>query len=302
MPREAVYGAPPAALAPVATDAVQVSPLVVGATTIEELPPGSLARMTVLAPPGTLERRYVLAQALTALEPGGALVALAPKVRGGARLADELRAFGCEPMETGRRHHRICHCARPTAPSGLEAAIAAGGRQSVTALGLISQPGIFSWDRLDPGSALLLAQPWTPAGAGADLGCGYGVLSRQMLASPEVTQVTLIDIDRRAIDAARANIDDPRGCFLQHDLRAAPIALAKLDFAIMNPPFHDGGVEDRKLGQAFVATARAMLKDGGVLRMVANVALSYEPVLAARFKQVSLVGRQGGYKVLEARA
>ena len=36
------------------------------------------------------------------------------------------------------------------------------------------------------------------------------------------------------------------------------------------------GPEDRGLGAGFVATAADMLRPGGVLRMVANVALPYE--------------------------
>jgi 16S rRNA (guanine1207-N2)-methyltransferase len=111
--------------------------------------------------------------------------------------------------------------------------------------------------------------------------------------------LTLIDVDRRAIDAARRNIADPRAIFLHADVRAG-VALEGLDFAIMNPPFHDGGAEDRALGQALVAGAARMLRPGGVLRMVANVALPYEATLVALFRQSRLVIRENGYKVLEA--
>src|SRR4051812_974114 len=91
-----VYGTPPKDLAPVPAGATQFSPLKVGAQALEELSPGSAASFAVLAPPGTLERRYVLALALRALRPGAALTALAPKDKGGSRIAKELEAFGCE--------------------------------------------------------------------------------------------------------------------------------------------------------------------------------------------------------------
>jgi 16S rRNA (guanine1207-N2)-methyltransferase len=301
MALEAVYGAPRAALAVAGPGAVQVSPLVVGVAAIESVADASQARMTILAPPGTLERRYVLAHALRALAADGELIALAPKTQGGARLGKELAAFGCQVVEAARRHHRICRCHRPAAPAGLSEAISAGGPQMAPSLGLWSQPGVFSWDRLDPGSALLLAQPWTLEGAGADLGCGVGVLARAALASAAVRRLALIDLDRRAVEAARRNIADPRARFLQHDLRRAPEDLGDLDFVIMNPPFHDGGAEDRALGQDFIVTAGKMLKRGGVCRLVANVALPYEAALAFSFASVRLVVREGGYKVLEAR-
>lgn len=295
---EAVYGWPPQALAPTAPDAVQTSPLAVGGTAIEDLADSSLQRFTLLAPPGTLERRYVLAHALRALAAGGELIALAPKTRGGLRLSAELAAFGCAVGGAAKAHHRICRALRPAAPVGLEAAIAEGGPQWALRLGLWSQPGLFSWDRIDPGSALLIAQNWSPAGDGADLGCGVGLLARQILNSEAVTSLRLIDLDVRAIAAAQRNITDPRASFRQHDLRQPPFT--GLDFAIMNPPFHDGGAEDRGLGARFIGAAAAMLKTGGALRLVANIALPYEAVLAANFAKVRLIARAGGYKVLEA--
>src|SRR5271154_1017235 len=104
---EAVYGAPLAVLAAVSPTAVQLSPLVLGAEAIETLADTSLTRLVIQAPPGALERRYVLAHALRALAADGELVVLAPKTKGGARLAGELAAFGCKLSETARRHHRI---------------------------------------------------------------------------------------------------------------------------------------------------------------------------------------------------
>ena len=179
--------------------------------------------------------------------------------------------------------------------------IADGAPRRVESLGLWSQPGLFAWDRLDPGSGLLLDPAPDFSGRGADLGCGMGVLSRAVLASPNVTELTLIDLDRRAVDAARRNIADPRARFLQFDLRAAVPDVKDLDFVIMNPPFHEGGGEDRYLGQAFIATAAAMLKRGGVCRLVANIALPYEAILQQHFATVTPLARAKGYKVFEAR-
>lgn len=295
---EAVYGAPPADLAASHADAVQVSPLVLGAHDLETLASGSLERMVVQAPPGTLERRYVLAHALRALRPGGELIALAPKVRGGSRLVSELAAFGCEASDTARRHHRICRCVRPEAPTGLESAIAEGGPQVAPGLGLWSQPGVFSWDRLDPGSARLLEALPPLSRRGADFGCGVGVLAIAVLKNPAVTQLDLIDIDRRAIAAAMRNIADPRARFTQVDARSAP--LEGLDFVVMNPPFHAGGRETRELGSSFIGAAARSLRKGGACFMVANATLPYEAPLAAAFRRTACLARAGGYKVYEA--
>jgi len=295
-----VYGAPPAALAKAPAGARQVSPLVPGAEPIEALAPASLSAAVVAAPPGTLERRYVLALMLRALRPGGGLTALAPKEKGGSRLRKELEAFGCKVEEEGRQHQRICYVVRPDAPTGLEAAVAAGGPQRLGGDGLWTQPGVFSWDRDDAGSQLLISTLPALSGKGADLGSGLGVLARAVLASPKVKQLDLIDLDRRALDAARRNVEDPRAAFHWTDARSGP-DLADLDFVVMNPPFHDTGQEDKALGQAFIRRACQMLRKGGVLWLVANRHLPYEAVLGEQFARVTPHSEGKGFKIYEAR-
>jgi 16S rRNA (guanine1207-N2)-methyltransferase len=278
---------------------VQLSPLVPGAGRLEDLADGSCAAMTVLAPQGVLERRYTLAHALRVLAAGGRLTALAPKDRGGQRLPKELTEFGCAVGQISRRHHRICMTVRPDRPVGLDDAIAAGGPQVPPVLGLWSQSGIFSWDRPDPGSLMLLRHLPPLAGAGADFGCGVGLLSLAALESSALQSVALIDIDRRAIDAARRNVTDPRADFVWGDVRDG--TLQDLDFVVMNPPFHDGGAEDRSLGDAFIRRAAAVLKPRGACWLVANRHLPYEAHLKASFKVVRQVEQGEGYKIYEAR-
>ena len=295
-----VYGAPPARLAETPAGAVQVSPGVPGALRLEHVAPESLSGAVVAAPPGVVERRYTLALALRALKPGASLIALAPKDKGGARLRKELEAFGCTVEEAARQHQRICHVLRPEAPSGLDAAIAAGGLQIAEGLGLWTQPGVFSWDRPDPGSRLLMSTLPPLAGRGADLGCGVGLLARAVLAAPGVAHLDLVDNDRRAVEAARRNLDDPRVAFHWADALSAP-ELSGLDFVVMNPPFHDGGFEDKALGQAFIRRSHQILRKGGVLWLVANRHLPYEGVLGPLFSKVAPKGDAGGFKIYEAR-
>jgi 16S rRNA (guanine1207-N2)-methyltransferase len=293
-----LYGRPPAVFDPPG-EAVQVSPLIPGSQRLEDMAEGGADTIMIYAPPGVLERRYTLALALKALKPGGRLDVMAPKDKGGSRLKKELAAFGVELTESAKAHHRRCMVIRPGSLTGVDEAIAAGAPRLVEDLEAWSQPGIFAWDRVDAGT-MLLAQTLPPLkGAGADLGCGYGALATVVLASPAVTALRLIDLDRRAVEAARRNVDDPRATFDWADARTVE-AGGDLDFVVMNPPFHDGGAEDRRLGQAFIRQAAAMLKKGGVLWLVANRHLPYEADIAAAFKRAQPVADRGGYKVIEA--
>ncbi len=299
-PASAVYGAPPRDVVETRAGAIQTSPLSLGSTDLAALEPGALASAVMLAPPGTAERRYTLALALRALAPGGRLIAAAPKDKGGSRLKKELEAFGCAVNEDSRRHHRICTARRPEKPVGLDEAITAGAPRFDDKLGLWTQPGVFSWDRLDPGSALLLKTLPPLAGKGADLGAGLGLLAHAVLASPKVEALTLVELDRRAVEAARRNVADPRAAIVHADVRDSGLTPASLDFVVMNPPFHDGGTEDKSLGVAFIRQAARLLRKGGVLWMVANRHLPYEAVLGELFRTAQPRSDAGGFKVIEA--
>ena len=293
-----LYGRPPLVFDP-PTDAIQTSPLIPGSASLEDVAPGSADAVTLLAPPGALERRYTLALALRALRPGGRLDVMALKDKGGSRLRKELLGFGLTGEETAKAHHRRIELVRPDGVDSVDGALREGERRRIEGLDAWSQPGIFAWDRIDPGSALLAQHLPSLSGSGADLGCGYGALATVVLRSPAVTSLRLIDLDRRAIEAAGLNVEDPRASFEWADVRTMPTAGA-LDFVVSNPPFHDGGAEDRRLGQGFIRQAAALLRRGGVAWIVANRHLPYEHELNGAFSRVRPVVEGAGYKVFEA--
>ena len=119
------------------------------------------------------------------------------------------------------------------------------------------------------------------------------------MASSDVERLCLIDIDRRAIEAARRNVDDPRVHFSWASVRSDQ-PFEKLDFVVTNPPFHDAGSEDKRLGTVFIERAAALLRSGGSFWMVANRHLPYEKVLKAMFRRVTPVTEAHGFKVFSA--
>jgi 16S rRNA (guanine1207-N2)-methyltransferase len=300
MMKTLLYGDVPNDLADIVPGSMQVSPLVPGAESLDALEPESCDGLVMRAPPNTVERRHEIALALRALRVGAPLVVLALKDRGGSRLADELEAFGVEVTDQPKHHHRICTGKRPAALQGIDEAIEDGALRFVPELNLSSQPGLFSWDRFDIGSAVMIEVLPELHGRIGDFGCGYGLLSLAVLRSAEVTAVTGYDLDRRAVAAARANIRDPRFKAVWIDLAAKGAGVSDLDAIVMNPPFHRAGIEDQNLGITLIGRAAEALRKGGVLWLTANRHLPYEAVLKARFRNVTTVTEAEGFKVVRA--
>jgi 16S rRNA (guanine1207-N2)-methyltransferase len=164
-----------------------------------------------------------------------------------------------------------------------------------------SQPGIFSWDRIDDGSALLARHlPDDLSGHVADFGCGWGYLGREILArSSGVARIDLIDAEQRALEAARANLADPRAAFHWLDLAVEP-APAIYDAIVCNPPFHAGRAAEPALGQGIIAAAARALRPGGRFYMVANRGLPYEPQLKANFASFETLADNNKFRISRA--
>jgi len=173
------------------------------------------------------------------------------------------------------------------------------GLQPVGDSSWLSKPGIFSWDRIDDGSALLARHlPDDLAGHVADFGCGWGYLARLMV-QPAVTRLDLIDAEHLALDAARANLTDPRASFHWLDLAREP-APATYDAIVCNPPFHTGRASTPGLGQAIIEAAARALRPGGRLYMVANRGLPYELSLKKCFASFETLADNNKFRVTRA--
>jgi 16S rRNA (guanine1207-N2)-methyltransferase len=270
-----------------------------------ELPDEDFDLVLLHAPKQREEMLWYIAESYARLAPGGIFVCAAANDAGGNRLADALRELGREPATLSKHHARVAW-ARGAISSAANRDILdewrAGGEPRKNPVGFISQPGLFAWDRIDAGSALLMRHiPAELAGDGADFGCGYGALAAHVLkACPLISSLTCIDADARAVDCCRRNAASPLTQFMWEDLRKKPARLAPLDFIVMNPPFHEGKKTLPETGQAFIRTAARSLKPGGALYMVANSHLPYEQALAASFRNVTPLAAENGFKVLHA--
>ncbi len=72
---------------------------------------------------------------------------------------------------------------------------------------LVTSSGVFSADRLDPGTAVLLRKAPLPVRGGIylDLGCGYGPIATVLATAARGVTVYAVDVNPRALDLVREN-------------------------------------------------------------------------------------------------
>lgn len=72
---------------------------------------------------------------------------------------------------------------------------------------LASDGGVFSAERVDPGTSVLLAHAPHPPAAGPllDLGCGYGPIGCALAVRSPAAEVIAVDVNSRAVELTEAN-------------------------------------------------------------------------------------------------
>lgn len=164
---------------------------------------------------------------------------------------------------------------------------------------IFSLPGIFSYDRLDTGTRVLVESIDIPHGAKVlDLGCGNGLVGI-FAASASAETIDFIDVNLLAIAATRKNLASHPNERAQvwasdaleavHDLRYSHI--------LTNPPFHAGRAVDYQMAQAFIQQSWNQLIPGGQFILVANQFIRYDSLLQLTFQNARLIVAREGYQV-----
>ncbi|AEI46026.1 class I SAM-dependent methyltransferase [Paenibacillus mucilaginosus] len=162
--------------------------------------------------------------------------------------------------------------------------------------------GVFSKKGVDYGSKLMIETMEFPADARVlDVGCGYGPIGLAAAAMAGQGQVTMVDINERAIELAKRNaqrnsIRNVR--ILQSDL-LAEVAGESFDVVLTNPPIRAG----KETVHRIFEQAHSVLTDGGALWVVIQKkqgAPSAVAKLESIFASVEEVERDRGYWILKA--
>jgi 16S rRNA (guanine1207-N2)-methyltransferase len=245
-----------------------------------------------------------VAEAIERTKPGGLVVVAGSKDDGIAslrrRLAGLVEIEGALP-----KYHGLAFWFRRETRAGDAApALRAANPARLVEGRYRTAPGMFSHDRVDAGSRLLVENlPADLRGHVADFCAGWGFVAAEVAGGfPAVSALDLHEADFEALEAARINLEGTaqEKKFLWTDLAAEPVE-RRYDAVVMNPPFHKGRATAPEIGAGMIRAAAQALKPGGRLVMVANRQLPYEAVLEAAFSSWGEVARDNAFKVFSAR-
>lgn len=255
---------------------------------------GPFAAAVVCLPRARAAALALLAEGLAALPPGAPLLLDGQKTDGIEAIIKTCRAEGLPMGEVLSKAHGKAVVLRAAPPP---AGWAAQPRQVE---GFTTGPFCFSADGPDRGSALLAAAlPARLPPRVADLGAGWGYLSRAILARDGVAELDLVEAEAEALACAKVNLPDPRARFHWADVPS--FKPSKLwDSVVMNPPFHTGRAPDPALGEAFIRAAHRYLTPSGSLWLVANRHLPYDRSLTILFRQVEEIGGDAAFRLTRA--
>lgn len=165
-------------------------------------------------------------------------------------------------------------------------------------LELKSAPGIFSKDKLDLGSELLLNHCLIqPGWRMLDLGCGYGAVGISLALIEDVT-VDMVDVNLRAVKVARQNIKDKK---LKERVRGFESNIYekivdKYDSILINPPQTAGKGVCNKM----IVDAKEHLNEGGCVQVVARHqkgGKGFETLMNETYGNVEVLAKGSGFRV-----
>ncbi|MEB3753675.1 class I SAM-dependent methyltransferase [Acinetobacter sp. MD2(2019)] len=270
------------------------------------LPAGEFDQVVVYIPKSKELLNYLLYQIASHL-PQGTLVLLVGEKKGGIEgAAKQTLKYGKAMKLDSARHCQLwCYrleAAMPIKP--LESWLKSYSlKNQGLELEIFALPGVFSQERLDVGTAVLLPYlSQVKSGKLADFGCGAGIISCALAKAHPNNIVYALDVDAFAlqstkISSQRNGLAEQIQTLAVTGIYDAPTAL---DALISNPPFHQGIHTDYQVSENLCRSSKKHLAAAGELWIVANRFLNYPTLIEQHFGHCTVKADQQGFKVLHA--
>lgn len=168
-------------------------------------------------------------------------------------------------------------------------------------LRLVAGGGVFSGQRIDAGTVVLLEFAQLPEGKVLDLGCGYGVVGIWVKRKHPSLEICMSDVNERAVTLAKQNA---RANGVSADIRTGdgllPWEGIQFSSILLNPPQHAG----KEICFRLMQEAHAHLAVGGTLQLVIRRnkgGKSFSAEMERVFGNVHEIGKAKGYGVYVSR-
>ena len=164
-----------------------------------------------------------------------------------------------------------------------------------------SVSGVFSFEQKVDKASELLIKHFTPTGSSVlDVGCGYGAIGLFLKALYPVQQITMIDINNRAVDYSLVNA---QANGLNVDVRQSDlysnIEGLQYDDIVSNPPIAAG----KKLTTQLINEGYQHLRPNGALWLVAfhnKGGSTLKDIMKSKFGNVEDIEKSGGMRVYKS--
>ena len=171
---------------------------------------------------------------------------------------------------------------------------------------IINHASLFSRDRLDQGSQLLIEH--MPIGEQyrqiVDLGCGNGVLGIIAASLNPTANLLFCDESHMAIASARENFQhafaQARSVEFRVDDCLRTVAADSQDLVLLNPPFHQQHSVGDAIAWNMFKDAQRVLVAGGELRLVGNRHLAYHAKLKKLFGNCETIAADSKFVILSS--
>jgi len=168
-------------------------------------------------------------------------------------------------------------------------------------LTIASLPGVFSQEKLDIGTKLLLKNlPKVMKGEVLDFGCGAGVISCFIAKRHPEVKLSLLDVSLLALTSAEKTLsinNIQANIFPSNSLSEVN---KQYKYIVSNPPFHQGVNTNYQATETFLSGISKHIKKTGEITVVANSFLRYQSIMQAHIGNTKVIKKAQGFTIYHA--
>ena len=163
-------------------------------------------------------------------------------------------------------------------------------------------PGVFSQAKLDVGSKVLLENMHkNMTGRILDFGCGAGVIACYIGLTNKDVALTLADVSALALLSSQKTLEINKLSGETIATNSLSNISNKFHYVISNPPFHQGIKTHYAATETFLAGISKHIEPQGILTIVANSFLRYQPIIEGAIGRTEKLCIEKGFTIYSAK-